>query len=586
MPDPCGRDRGTVAAGAVREVLASCRSAVGGRVVGRARAYAPVVARIELSVLGPVRAHVDGTEVALPGRRPRLLLALLVADAGCTVPAGRLVDALWSGDGGRPVDPTNTLQQYVARVRRALSADDGGGRPSPLVTTPPGYRLDPDAARVDLVEAEATWLRLRDVAPAAAPDRMAADADRALASWSGPAFEEFADDAFLLPAVERARRLRLDLLELATAADEHAGRSHRLVARLEGRASDWEVREPLALALAAALVRVGRHPDAVAVAQAHRRALALRGLDPSAALVDLEGRVLAHRPLPRTAGLATDAGPAGTAELLRRLVALAPSAGEPPAPEDDAAWHLAVAETAARPEVAADAATWVGIHERHAAGYDRALGWAHAHRPELAADLALALARWWDWRGDRGRICHHLGTAVERLGPEGGDRTGMAAMWLAFAEGTGPRGRRHLEVALTTTTDPMRLAEVRCVESVLVRTTDPQRATAAARAAARTFETSGRPAELAYAHVASALALLAAGRPHEAADHADRAGAVYGALGDQRGQAWTSLLRHQLDGRRPSAALTGVARFAAAHDDRPTAAWARAVSRTDQPAGT
>lgn len=540
-------------------------------------------------MLGPVTAHLDGTEVVLPDRRPRLVLALLTAEVGRTVPADRLIDALWPEPDDRPVDPANTLQQYVARLRRALRGP-GSTSPTPraIVTSPPGYRLDPAQIRVDLVEVEDAWARLRALDPADDPDLVAADADLALSRWRGTPFEEFAREPLLLPTADRLRRVRLDLLEAATAADEHAGRSRAVVARLEGRPSDWEGREPLALALAVAFVRVGRHPDAVGVAQAHRRALALRGLEPSAALVELEGRVLAHRPLPPTVGLPGGHTPPRTVDLLRRLVVLGPTAEADAATDADparaAGWHLAVAEAVNRPEVASDASVWVATHERHRAGYERSLRWAHQHRPELAGDLALALARWWDWRGERGQIIQHLGTVVDRLGHEGGDRAGVAAMWLAFAEGSRAAGRRHLDLALTVTRDPLRLAEVRCVESVLVRTVDPARAAAAARSAARTFETSGRPAELAYAHVACALALLSGVRTAEAADHVERAEAVYRSLGDQRGLVWISLLRHQLDGGQAPTAPTRAASFAARHDDRPTGAWARAVAdRTDVP---
>jgi DNA-binding SARP family transcriptional activator len=54
---------------------------------------------MDVRVLGPVEASVDGRPIALGGGKPRALLAMLALNAGSAVSAARLVDGLW---GERP----------------------------------------------------------------------------------------------------------------------------------------------------------------------------------------------------------------------------------------------------------------------------------------------------------------------------------------------------------------------------------------------------------------------------------------------------------------------------------------------------
>lgn len=76
---------------------------------------------LQLRVLGPLTAYRDGVEVALGGRRQRMVLATLLVARGRMLPEERLRDLVWS-DGGRLAGRA-TLHGYVAGLRRALEPD-------------------------------------------------------------------------------------------------------------------------------------------------------------------------------------------------------------------------------------------------------------------------------------------------------------------------------------------------------------------------------------------------------------------------------------------------------------------------------
>src|SRR4051794_8929611 len=75
-------------------------------------------AAIEFRVLGQVEAVRNGGALEIGGSRQRTLLALLLIEAGRTVPAERLIHELWAGE--PPTAAETTLRSYVSRLRRAL----------------------------------------------------------------------------------------------------------------------------------------------------------------------------------------------------------------------------------------------------------------------------------------------------------------------------------------------------------------------------------------------------------------------------------------------------------------------------------
>jgi DNA-binding SARP family transcriptional activator len=95
---------------------------------------------MRFGILGPLQAvGDDGRELALGGRMPRALLALLLLRANKVVSSDQLVEELWAGS--PTASGAKALHVHVSRLRRAL----GAGRSDPdgqrLVTTAGGYVL-------------------------------------------------------------------------------------------------------------------------------------------------------------------------------------------------------------------------------------------------------------------------------------------------------------------------------------------------------------------------------------------------------------------------------------------------------------
>ena len=154
---------------------------------------------MEFGILGPLEVTDRGQPMSVAGTKVRALLALLLADVGTTVPAGRLADQLYGDD--PPTNVANALQTRVSQLRRILGAHVVVGRP-------PAYVLAVEPEAVDAVRfqrlAEQGRKSLSNGAPEEASDLLAA----ALALWRGPAFVDIDLET------TRAEASRLDELRL------------------------------------------------------------------------------------------------------------------------------------------------------------------------------------------------------------------------------------------------------------------------------------------------------------------------------------------------------------------------------------
>lgn len=258
---------------------------------------------MRVDVLGPLVLTVGSVAVDVPGRRRRLLLALLALDAGRTLGTERLVDALWPDD--PPDNAVQALYNHVSRLRGHLG--DLAGR---LQRSASGYtlRLEPGELDVDAARRLAAEITRGD----RTPTETIALARSALDLWRGPALEEFRsvpDIEVQSVALDELRRRLVDGLLAAriTMADPD------VVVDAARAAAAEPLREPTAILHVRALAAAGRASDAMAAARAFRRRLADEtGLDPGPAFADLERQVAAgelasstndaaaaHRPVPR-----------------------------------------------------------------------------------------------------------------------------------------------------------------------------------------------------------------------------------------------------------------------------------------------
>jgi predicted ATPase/class 3 adenylate cyclase len=250
---------------------------------------------VEVSLLGPVEATRSGRALDLGGPQQRALLALLALRAGRVVPVEALVDGLWPQR--PPASAAKIVQGYVSKLRRSLGA-------AAIERRGQGYLLRVPAEAVDR-------LRFEQLTQAG---RFA----EGLALWRGPALADVAGLPGLRVEAERLEELRVQALEERIEADLEAGAGPELVAELRALVAEQPLRERPRGLLMRALYRGGRQAEALAVYQQGRRLLVEElGIEPGAALKELERQILAH-----DAALAAPEGrsgrelPGGTVTLL------------------------------------------------------------------------------------------------------------------------------------------------------------------------------------------------------------------------------------------------------------------------------
>jgi predicted ATPase/DNA-binding SARP family transcriptional activator len=247
---------------------------------------------MRFGVLGPVAAWTDsGEPVTVPGLKVRALMADLLRHEGRPVPADRLLDDLWGDD--LPGNPSGTLSAKVSQLRRAFEDAEPGSR-ALVVSGPAGYSLKVDTATYDALQFTAYLEQGR--------------IEEALALWRGPAYADFADEAFTETTVARLSELRL------AGQESH----YTDVSALASLVAEHPLREKLRAAHIKALYRAGRQSEALDSYEQLRVLLADElGLDPSPELVALQQSVLTQALPARRNNL-----PAQLTELIGRREAL------------------------------------------------------------------------------------------------------------------------------------------------------------------------------------------------------------------------------------------------------------------------
>ncbi|MGB3410804.1 MAG: BTAD domain-containing putative transcriptional regulator [Microthrixaceae bacterium] len=161
---------------------------------------------LDIRVLGPVRAHADGSECPLGGLKQRALLARLALAHGRHLSADRLIDELWEED--LPRDPGHALQARISRLRAALPVD--------IDLLSGGYRLDPTGVHIDSFQFELLCDHARWLISDGDLNRAAECLHDALELWQGTALEDL--DLFEIPAL-RSEAMRLENLRDTAQAD-------------------------------------------------------------------------------------------------------------------------------------------------------------------------------------------------------------------------------------------------------------------------------------------------------------------------------------------------------------------------------
>jgi len=246
--------------------------------------------QVVFGVLGPVTAW-DSTAdaIALKGRRHRAVLARLIIARRRVVPVAGLVEDLWDDP---PPGAVSAVRTFIAALRRALEPERPPRTPARLlVTRGPGYALRAEPGAVD------AWRFEQAVAAAATlpPGDGLARLDEALAWWRGPAYAEFAGEAWARPERSRLAELRLHAVERQAETRLALGLAAEAVPDLDAHVAAQPWREDAWRLLALALYRTGRQGDALAVLRRARTQLAGQlGVDPGPRLRRLETDILRH----------------------------------------------------------------------------------------------------------------------------------------------------------------------------------------------------------------------------------------------------------------------------------------------------
>jgi DNA-binding SARP family transcriptional activator len=271
----------------------------------------------------------------VPAAQQRVLLAILLVEAGQVVSTERLVEELWGTS--PPKRAASTVQVYVGRLRRLL-----GPGADQLVTRGSGYQLVVADGEVDAHEFDRGVAVGQD---ARGQGRLGDAVDRltdALSLWQGPAMADVPASPAVAGEVARLEQRRLTALDDRIGVQLDLGRYAEVVDELAKLVAENPLQERLHAQYMLALYRDGRRADALEAYQHARRVLVAElGLEPGAQLRRLQKTILdddwamagpTELGVPAThrapAQLPADvAGFTGRTEYLRRLDALVAQPG-------------------------------------------------------------------------------------------------------------------------------------------------------------------------------------------------------------------------------------------------------------------
>jgi DNA-binding SARP family transcriptional activator/tetratricopeptide (TPR) repeat protein len=249
---------------------------------------------LEFGILGPLQVLAGGrqlVELVVAAPSQRALLAVLLLRPNQVVTIGQLIEDLWG-----PTPPARAeaaLRVKVSRLRRLLG--QAGHRV--LVTRPGGYllRLETeqlDAGRFERLAAQGQQALAAGQAQVAA-ERLAA----ALGLWRGPVLADVPAISVVVAEQERLAAVRVAARLSTIEADQALGRHGQALTALKALAAEHPLDEGVCGRLLRALCHVGRQVEALAVYRGLRRRLVDElGVEPSAALQELERQILAGDP--------------------------------------------------------------------------------------------------------------------------------------------------------------------------------------------------------------------------------------------------------------------------------------------------
>jgi DNA-binding SARP family transcriptional activator/basic membrane lipoprotein Med (substrate-binding protein (PBP1-ABC) superfamily) len=241
---------------------------------------------VDLRILGPLEARIDGERRHVGGAKQQAVLAVLLLHADEFVSIDRLIDEVWGDD--PPASAAHGVETYVSRLRQLFEGHD----PS-IVRRGRSYSVELGSATLDARVFEELVRRADRAADAGDFPRSSALTNEAIALWRGPVLSNVALAAAGRAAAERLEELRLRRLEARFNAELALGRHRDVIAELRRLVDQHPFREEFVAQLMLALYRSARQAEALEVYERTRVALADElGLRPSVELQELSARIV------------------------------------------------------------------------------------------------------------------------------------------------------------------------------------------------------------------------------------------------------------------------------------------------------
>jgi DNA-binding SARP family transcriptional activator len=242
---------------------------------------------LHFSILGPMQITCGEHQLTLSAPKVREVVALLVLRRNQLVQIHEFIDELWGQE--PPRSALATLQTYIYKVRKALTAEGQGGV---LQTRMNGYQFAVSDDNLDLCQFE-TLLTQGQEALESEPARASQLLRLALELWRGPVLADVDAGSVLSAYITRLEESRLRALELRIEADLRLGRHRLLISELKALALTHQLHETFNGDLMLALYRSGRRYEALEVYRKLRRHLVAElGLEPSPSLQRLNQSII------------------------------------------------------------------------------------------------------------------------------------------------------------------------------------------------------------------------------------------------------------------------------------------------------
>ncbi|MFB9235119.1 BTAD domain-containing putative transcriptional regulator [Plantactinospora siamensis] len=247
---------------------------------------------MQFRILGPLEILADGVELTPTTPKLRQVLALLLVQHGKLVQTDEFVDELWGDD--PPSSALATLQTYIYKLRKLLSAEPSQGGEGLLRTRANGYGLYLSGQELDLCGFGRLVEQARELHERGEHSETATLLNSALSLWRGAALSDVVQGNVLRAEAARLEEWRLQALEMRVDAELCLGRHRELLVGLTSLAAEHPLHEGFQAKLMLALHRSGRRYEALSL---YNRVCELLdgelGLEPSPELARLHRTLLA-----------------------------------------------------------------------------------------------------------------------------------------------------------------------------------------------------------------------------------------------------------------------------------------------------